>query len=100
MTTIHEQTAPATRRTVTVIEYGIRYTVVCGTVAQPRQLARRVKHKTSGVTRAQAEKDLKRITAWQSANPLCPQVDAVIVTRTVTYSDWTAPAQVGHGDGA
>jgi hypothetical protein len=91
----HIERSPATSRVV--IEYGIRYTVICGTVGQPALLQRRVKYRTCGVNRGHAMEKLLEVRSWQETNPLCPEVDAVIVTRTVTVGHWTEQAAGDKG---
>lgn len=78
----------------TVTEYGIRYTVIARTPTD-RRLKRRIKYKLA--SRSTVAENLAAVRAWQETNPLCPHVDAVIVTRTVTYGAWSEPPQTGGG---
>ncbi|MGI5286586.1 hypothetical protein ACQEVF_25060 [Nonomuraea polychroma] len=94
MNTSQIQQSPATSRTV--IESGIRYTVL-GRTATDRRLRPRIKFKLCNP--AQAAAVLEELRAWQKDSPLCPVVDAVVVTRTVTYSAWTEqPKQADSPD--
>ncbi|MFB4273078.1 hypothetical protein [Nonomuraea sp. GTA35] len=80
----------------TVIEYGIRYTEI-GRVPGDHQLKRRTKYKPC--SRHTAAMALQQVRAMQESSPLCPEVDAVVVTRTLTYSSWTEQADAGQGAG-
>ncbi|MGP3917631.1 hypothetical protein [Nonomuraea sp. 10N515B] len=88
----NQQAAPSPVHTVT--EYGIRYTQISRAPGDPR-LKRRIKYKLCSPATA-AEK-LVEVRAWQENEPLCPVVDAVVVTRTVTYGAWTVPADARGG---
>ncbi|MCP2364244.1 hypothetical protein HD597_011264 [Nonomuraea thailandensis] len=81
----------------TVIEYGIRYTEI-GRVAGDPKLKRRTKYKLCSLHTA--ARVLQQVRAMQEGSPLCPEVDAAIVTRTLTFGPWTEQADQGAGPGA
>lgn len=79
-----------------ITEYAIRYSQLTAdrTGAEP---TREVKYRNTH--RQTSAEDLAYVKFWQGAHPrACPEIDAVIVTRTLTYSEWTeAPATPYRG---
>lgn len=70
----------------TLTEYAIRYTQLAQQVLTGRLFGRRTRFKLT--PRRHAAEALARMRAWQERSPVCPEVDAVIVTRTVTVGEW------------
>jgi hypothetical protein len=82
--TTQQTAAPSAVRTVT--EYAIRYSEI-GCIPGDRRLRLRFKYRLCSRTTAVMRR--QEIRAYQESSPLCPKVDAVIVTRTLTYSAWS-----------
>lgn len=70
----------------TLTEYAIRYTQL-GRNPTGGGIARKVHYRRTH--RSTRIEDLAAVKAWQDDHKtVCPEIDAVVVTRIVTFGDW------------